>query len=450
VTRPLPPIGAPRGLPGLPVHTRILGNGLPLTVVERRDLPIVHLEIILRAGADLDQPAQAGRTSLMAEMLDEGTASRSALDIAEQLDHLGAWFSITPSWDATVLSLHVLSQRLEAALDIVADVVLNASFPADEFRRKQDERLAALQQDRDEAAELAAKALAAGVFGAAHPYGAPIDGTHDSVSRLTRDVVAALYAERAGPAHAHMLVVGDVSADAIAAAVAARFGAWSGGAPVAAALPAGPLAAGRRVLLVDKPDAAQAEVRVGHAAPARDTQDFFALKVLNTVLGGSFTSRLNTILRERMGVTYGASSSFRLRSQGGIFQAGAAILTEAAVRSAQVMVEEMQKLQNEHVPADELRRAQSYIALGLPRSFESAENIAAHVREQIVHGLAPDYWAHYVERVSAVSAQDVAAAATRHLHPDACTIVIVADRKAVTQSLEQTGLGEVLPTNVVT
>jgi zinc protease len=450
VSRPLPAIGAPRGLPALPVNTRLLGNGLPLTVVERRDLPIVHLEIILRAGADLDQPMQAGRSSMMAEMMDEGTPSRSALAIAEQLDHLGAWFSITPSWDTTVLSLHVLAQRLEAALDIVADVILNASFPADEFRRKQDERLAALQQDRDEAAQLAVKALAAGVFGTAHPYGAPLDGTHDSISRLTREDVAALYAGIAGPAQAHVLVVGDVSADAIAAAIDARFGAWRGGASVAAVLPAVPVAVARRVLLVDKPDAAQAEIRVGHAAPARDTKDFFALKVLNTVLGGSFTSRLNTILRERMGVTYGASSSFRLRSQGGIFQTGAAILTEAATRSAQVVVEEMQKLQSDPVPVDELRRAQSYIALGLPRSFETAENIAAHVREQIVYGLAPDYWTHYVERIFAVSAQDVTAAAARHLHPDACTIVIVADRNAVGESLEQSGLGDVLPTNVAT
>ncbi|MGQ0562785.1 MAG: M16 family metallopeptidase, partial [Gemmatimonadota bacterium] len=274
MSRPLPALGAARPLPPITLHAHALSNGLALSVVERRELPIVHLEIILHGGAELDPPITAGRLSMMAEMLDEGTPARGALDIAEQLDHLGAYFSVQPVWDATILSLQVVSSRLEPALDIVADVVLNAVFPAGEFRRKQKERLTALLQERDDPALLAGKALAADVFGAAHPFGAPIDGTHDSVARLTRDDVAALYATQGVARNAHVLVVGDVDRDAVARAIDARFGGWPAGQPAPVRMPALPRANGRKLLLVDKPGAAQAELRVGQTAPARTTDDY--------------------------------------------------------------------------------------------------------------------------------------------------------------------------------
>jgi zinc protease len=189
---------------------------------------------------------------------------------------------------------------------------------------------------------------------------------------------------------------------------------------------------------------------VGHAAPPRHTADYFALKVLNTVLGGSFTSRLNTILRERMGVTYGARSRFLLRRNGGLFNAGGAVFTAAAARSAEVVVEEMTRLMSERVPPAELQRAQSYIALGVPRSFETTEDIAAHLREQLLYDLGDDYWQSYVDRILAVTADDIVAVAARHLQPDACVIAVVADQDAVRSSLEQTGLGDVVPTRVIT
>ncbi|MGQ0813427.1 MAG: M16 family metallopeptidase [Gemmatimonadota bacterium] len=450
MSRPLPPIGPARVLPPIPVHAEVLANGLAVTVVERRDLPMVDLEVIVRGGGALDTAATAGHASMLAELLDEGTPSRAALEIAEQLEHLGAYFDVHAGWDSTTVSLQLLSVRLGPALDILADVVLNAAFPADEFRRKQRERLTALRQERAEPAILAAKALAAGVFGDAHPFGVPPAGTYQSIERLTNEQVAALYRSRFNAAHTQVLVVGDVDADAMSAAVAGHFGAWHADASNGAVTLAPPRTNGTRVLLVDKPGAAQAELRVGHHGPARNTDDFFALVVLNTLLGGSFTSRLNTILRERMGVTYGANSRFRLRRHGGVFTAGAAILTDAAPRGAQVVLEEMERLQAEPVGPEELRRAQSYIALGLPRSFETTEEIAAHIREQLVYGLEADYWQTYVDRVFDVTPDDIAHAAARHLHPDASTIVVVADKRDVQGGLERSGLGEVVLTKVAT
>jgi zinc protease len=422
---------------------------LQIVVVERRDLPMVDVEIVITSGAELDLPVHAGRTSMTAEMIDEGTPTRAALDIAEQLDYLGAQLDVQPGWDTTAVSLQVLSPRLDPALDILADILLNATFPEAEFRRKQMEHLTSLLQERDEPHLLAGKALAASLFGPAHPYGAPIGGTHEAIERLTCAEVVARYSAQFRPASTFLIVVGDVDTTAIVAAIDARLGSWSGTAPVVA-VPQATTGGSRRILVVDKPNAAQAELRVGHAAPPRDTADYFSLKVLNTVLGGSFTSRLNTILRERMGVTYGASSRFLLRRNGGLFTAGGAVDAPAAARSAQVIVEEMRRLMSERVPRAELQRAQSYLALGMPRSFETTEDIAAHLREQLLYGLPDDYWQTYVDRILAVTADDIMDAAARHLQPDGCVIAVVAEQQAVRNALEQTSLGDVVPTTVMT
>lgn len=446
--RPLPQIGAPRPLPDLPVRKHTLANGLRVQIVERRDLPVVDIDVVVIGGAELDAPAHAGRMSMTAEMLDEGTHTRSAIDIAGDLDYLGAHLNVQATWDAIVTSLHVLSGRLAPALDIFTDVVLNAVFSEDEFRRKRAERLSSLQQDNDEAGIVAAKALSASIFGHEHPYGAPLNGTITSITSLGRAEVVDVYKRQCAAGNALLTVVGDVQTDEIMRVLEAGLGQWRPSAPGVARPDARIGSSQRRLLLIDKPGAAQAEVRVGHPAPARNTEDYFPITVMNAMLGGSFTSRLNTILRERMGVTYGASSRFRMRLHGGVFTAGAAVFTEAAARSAQVFVNEMERMIAEPVTAAELTRAQSYIALGLPRGFESTGDIAAHLREQVVYGLPDDYWATYVDRIFAVTPADVARAAAQHLQPAHASIVVVADREQVQNALEAAGLGDVVVTGV--
>lgn len=448
MTRPLPSFSAAARMPQLPLQIERLANGLRVFVVERRGLPIVDLHLVFPHGAEIDAPASAGRVSMMAEMLDEGTSSRGALDIAEAFDYLGAHFDVQAGYDALSLSLHVLSSRLPEALDLLSDVVLNATFPVSEFRRKQEERLDGLQQDLDEAAIVATKTLARGIFGAAHAYGAPLGGTVRSIEALQVDQLRALYERTFRTREGFVVLVGDVAAAEVAAQLESTLGTigppQDEPLPLTGIVPAQP----RRVLLVPKPGAAQAELRVGHAGPARNTDDYFALVVLNTILGGSFTSRLNTILRERMGVTYGASSRFRLRRHGGLFSAGSAVFTEAAVRSARVVVDEMERMAAERVPADELQRAQNYLALGLPRQFETTEDIAAHLREQVLHGLPAEFWQTYVERIFAVTADAIRAAAARHLQPGGCTITIVADPAPVQPALAKEQLGEVVIADV--
>lgn len=447
MSRPLPEVGAPGRLPALAIDEFRLTCGVPVYVVPRHGVPIVDVDVVFMVGAVMDDREHGGRVSMTCEMLDEGTRTRNALQIAEEMDYLGGYLDIQPAFDSITISTHIQSSRLARALELLADVTLQPGFETHEFERKRGEHERALRQELDEADIVAAKALATGVFGPSHPYGVPISGTCASLARLTRDETRQFWEDHLHAGNAFVVVTGDVD-ERIIDTLEASLGALRERPATSMDRLMMPEQPTRRILLVDKPGAAQAELRVGHTAPPRSIDDYFALMVMNSILGGAFTSRLNTILRERMGVTYGASSRFRLRKGGGIFSAGAAVFTEAAARSAEVVVEEMSRMIDERVGAEELRRAQSYIALGLPRSFETTQDIAAHVREQVVYELGNDYWSSYVDRIFAVTAEEVADAAARHLHPDRCTIAIAADASQVRDALEKTNLGPVVMTNV--
>lgn len=448
ILRSPPAVGDPPRLGKLDIRTHQFANGLRLACVEQRNLPIVDIEIVVRAGAALDAPTQAGRAVMVAELLDEGTHTRDVLAIAEAIDFLGAHLGISAGWDSTIVALHVLSDRLDAALDVMVDVVLDPAFPVAEFERKKRERLTALLQEQDEARVAANKTLARGVFGPAHPYGMPAAGTCASIEALTLADVQSFYDAYFKPANAFIVVVGDVNFADLVRDFEKRFAGWQGVASPPVALPPARPGSATRILLVDKPRAAQAEIRVGHTAPHRATPDYFPLVVMNTMLGGSFTSRLNLRLREQMGVTYGASSKLGWRRQGGIFWAASAVDSEAAAESIAVMLQEMRRLRDEPVDASEMERAARYIAYGLPRSFESTEDIAAHVREQVLHGFPLDYWPRYVEQILAVSPPQVHEVAARHLQPEQAVGVVVADRRAVEDQLRQLRLGEVIITDV--
>ena len=446
--RTLPVTHEPPRLGQLQIQTQKLSNGLLVACVEQRHLPIVDIELVVRAGAALDGPRNAGRAVMVAEMLDEGTLTRDVMQIAEEVDYLGAHLSTSAGWDTTLLGLHVLTSRLHEAMDIMADVLLAPSFPADEFERKKRERLTSIQQDRDEARVLANKAMARGIFGPDHPYGYPTGGTYASIEALTLADVRAFYEAHYKPDNAYVVIVGDIAfADAVSL-IEDKLGSWQGHSATRPPHVETPAQDATRILLVDKPRAAQAEIRVGHIGPARATADYFPLVVMNTMLGGSFTSRLNLKLREEMGVTYGASSKFGWRTRGGLFWAASAVDSEAAAASVAVMIDEMRRMREEPVDIVEMERAAQYIAYGLPRAFETTEDIAAHIREQLLHGFPPEYWPRYVDRVLAVTPAEVRDVAARHLHPDRAVAVVVADRTAVEADLRATGLGDVIITDV--
>jgi zinc protease len=441
-TRP-PLLGDPPELHSPPVQRYTLSNGLRVLIVEQRGLPIVDVHLIVRGGAAIDDPPRAGLTSLAVDMLDEGAGMRSALEIAEAIEDLGASLSASASWDDVGFGIHVHTSRLQPALDILADIIIRPAIPQADFDRRKQQRLASILQDREEPRVLASQAFNAVVFGADHPYGAPLHGTRSTIEKLQREDAVAYHQKYVRPGNAFMVAVGDVRALELVTMLETAFGQWPNAPVEARRLQAPPPPPPTAIHVVDRPGSGQSELRVGTLGVRRTTPDYFPLLVLNTVLGGSFTSRLNLNLRQDKGYTYGAGSSFGFRLAEGPFVASSAVDTAVTDDAVRQILLEIGRLREELVPAAELTRAQSYIALGLPRSFETTADVASHIAEIELYGLGDSYFDAYVPQVRAVTAEDVRRVARQYLDPAAMSIVIAGDHAAIEAPLAALGAGPV-------
>lgn len=442
----LPRLGEP-----LPVRTPHIEHvrlscGLDLYTVQRRDLPIVDVQVVTRAGAAHDTPPCAGRAYLTADMLDEGTARRSATDIATAIEALGATIQTRATWDYAAATLHTLGTHLEAALDLLADIVLRPAFNDTEFARKQRERMHAIAQEQDDPHNRASAAFARLVYGADHPYGAPIGGLLHSVAALDPATLRSFYHDRYTPHTSFAVICGDVDIDAAASLMERAFAPWSAWSATpreADPLPPDPPARPRAIHLLDVPGAPQSELRLGHAGPGRGTDDYVPLSVGNTILGGAFTSRLNILLRERKGYTYGAGSSFAFRAGGGPFLVSTAVATAVTAAAVHDLVSELERLVRDGVSAAEVERARNYLVLGLPRMFETTGDVADRVRELALYDLPADYYERYVSAVRRVTPADVQSAVARWLRPAELVVVVAGDSAVVRGELEGLGMGVV-------
>jgi zinc protease len=424
---------------------RTLPNGLTVIYVAKPGLPIVHATLVSRGGLADDPAALPGLASFAAEMLDEGAGGRSALDLAEAVEALGATLTTGAGWDAAQVGLGVLRRNLPQALALMADVVFRPDFPERDIQRIRDERLTELSRARDEARVVAGNAFASLVYGSEHPYGRL--ATTESVRRIDRRALVDFHGRFFRPGDATLILAGDVDAS-LHSLVEQTFGAWSGGTASAAAAVARPGEQPSRIFLIDRPGAAQSEIRIGHPAVSRDNPDFYPLTVLNTLLGGSFTSRLNQNLRETHGYTYGAGSSFAMRRGPGPFTASSAVVTAKTDSAVIQFFHELNRIRDEAVPADELERAKNFVALGLPQGFETSAQVAARIAELAIHGLPLDYYNSYVERVIAVTAADVQRVARQYVRPDRSAIVVVGDRQSIEAGLRALPVGAVEIRNV--
>ena len=443
--RTRPPALGPAPVLRLPTpRTATLPNGLRIVVIEMHEVPVVDLSLIVDAGAVADPDDLPGLATFTANMLDEGAGTRSALEISEEVDFLGARLGTGAAYDVATVSLHVAKRQLGPALDLMADVVLRPTFADSEITRQRDLRRTAILQQRDQPVAMAGLAFPAIVFGGMHPYGRPIGGTEPSTAALSRDRVAQFYRTHYRPGNATLLIVGDISLAEAQLLVAPLFGSWERAeAPAAAAAPAPAAPVARTIYLVDKPGAAQSVIRIGHVGVPRDNPDYYVLEVFNTILGGSFTSRLNQNLRETHGYTYGASSSFAMRRLAGPFTAGASVQSAKTDSALIEFMRELRRIRDEAVPQAELDKAKAYLALGFPGSFETTGGTAAQFRDLLMYGLPLSYYATYVRRINAVTAADVQRVARRYLDPDRLAIVVVGDRSQIEAGLRALNEGPI-------
>ncbi len=412
---------------------RTLPNGLRVLYVSRSDLPVVHATLVTRGGAS-DAPADAIElAAFTADLLDEGAGGRGALELASDIELLGASLRVRSGWDGVFVNLSVLRPRLAEALAVMSDVVARPDFPTEEVERKREQRLTDLSRAKDEARTIASNAFLVLVYGPDHPYGRL--ATMEATAAITRDQMVMYHSTFYRPNVSTLVLVGDVSADRDHATVERAFGSWESGDVPAARIPDLPVSGPTTIYLIDKPGAAQSEIRIGHSGVARTDADYFNITVMNTILGGSFTSRLNSNLREEHGYTYGAGSGYSMRRGAGPFQAGAAVVSDKTDSAVVEFFRELERMRTETVPEDELERARNYVALGFPRRFETTGGTAGQIADLTVYGLDTGWLDEYVPATLAVTTEQVMGTAVRHVRPASAVVVVVGDRATVERAL---------------
>jgi len=437
-----PRMGPPPAFTPPAVVKRTLGNGLPVWIVERHKVPVVDVSLVVKAGSAADPSGKSGLASLTADLLDEGAGSRSALQLADAIDYLGASLATSSSFDASSVDLHVPVARLAQALPLMADVALRPAFPPKELQRVRDELLASFVEAADDPEQLVQFAFPRLLYGPGHRYGTTAIGTPASVKRLTAADLRQFHAAHYVPARSVLIVAGDVTPDRALPLLESAFGGWKGGAGVDSAVPPAAPPAARQVFLVDKPGAAQSQIRIGSIGVARSTADYFPIRVMNTILGGAFTSRLNTNLREEHGYAYGARSTFDMRVSAGPFYAEAGVQTDKTAEALTEFFKELDGIRTP-VPAGELEKAKNYLALQLPRTFETTGSLTGALTPVFVYTLPDDYFSTYTARIRAVTQADVQRVAQRYIRPDTLAVVIVGDLKAIEAGVRALNLGPV-------
>lgn len=437
-----PELSPPKPVTLPPAMERTLANGLKLVVVERRQLPIVDFVLVVPGGAAENPESRAGMADLMAKMLTAGTKTRTSLQIDDEAAFLGVDLSANSSWDATRVSLTTPTDKLDSALTLMADVVLNPSFPRDEFTRIKQERRTALLQLKDHGSAIADRAFQNLVFGDEHPYGRPASGDEESVWQMPLGDIQKFYKTYFAPNTSTLIAVGDITLDQLEAKANKLFGAWERRTVTYAKIPQAKPIAATTIYVVNKPDAAQSSFRIGTVGVARSTPDYFPLEVMNTILGASFTSRLNMNLRETKGYTYGAGSRFDMRRDAGPFTARSEIV---AAMTDSALIEFMKELRGirDTVPVPELTKAKNFLELQLPGNFETTRDIANQLSTLVLYGLPLDYYNSYSAKISAVTQADVADVANRYIDPAKLTILIVGDLKSIEPKLEALNMGPV-------
>ena len=407
-----------------------LKNGLEVFLVEFHDLPLIDFNLMIKTGGAANPPDRAGLADLTANMLDEGTKSRSALEIADQVASLGATLSTGATWDASNVSLSTLSRNLDPALAIFADVVQNPAFDPKDFGRVRDNLLTAIARRKDSPPIVASLALTRVLFGAKHPYGWPASGADAAIKKLTPADLRAFYQANYRPNNAALIVAGDTTEAALRSKLEAAFKPWRPRHVAAHKLPPVAASTGTKIYLIDKADAPQSSIRIGLVGIERQSPDYFPVTVMNLIFGGGFY-RLDLNLREGKGWTYGARSSFDSRRTPGPFSAGGEFVAPHSADSVAEILKELNNIRDSDVTDAELSRAKDQIIKSFPARFATRGNLAAQLAELAVFGFPDSYVSEYTHKIAAVTKDDVRRVARKYLDPNHLAIVVVGDRKSI-------------------
>ncbi len=441
--RSSPPDPGPTPNVSFPAFTRTrLDNGMEIIIVERPDVPLVEISMLLDAGYAADQFTRQGTTALAMAMLDEGTKKLSALEISDSLSSLGANLSAGASLDDAMIQISALTENLNASLNIYADLILNPAFPAAELERLRRNALARIEQEKTRPVSMALRIMPRLLYGAEHAYGQPLtgSGTAESVNAITRDDLKAFHQTWFKPNNAKLIVVGDVDPDKFTARIEKLFGKWKAGDIPRKNLDIETTDQQRTIYLVDRPGASQSVIFAGQLVPPRANPDEIALQSMNNILGGLSSARINMNLREDKGWSYGAYSMIVGARGERPLLIYAPVQTDKTKESIAEMAAEIDAIMTDRPPTEpELDIVKRSKTLSLPGRWETNADVAGALEEIISFGLPDDYWSTYAGDINRLDVADVAAAAKKYLRPDNIAWVVVGDREKIEPALAELG-----------
>lgn len=433
-----PQPGAPRPYHFPHITRATLDNGLRVLVAENHNAPLVSMRALVRSGADHDEAARAGLASITADLLDEGAGSRDGIQLAEDAGLLGGSLGTGADWDASYISMDVLSRNTEAAIELFADVAARATLPEDGLERVRAERLTEILQQRDEPAAIAGKRFANLLYGGG-AYGNSVVGNPESVANLTREDVQQFYDAHYAPNNTSVVITGDISAETAVQFVGRTLGNWQRRDAVQRPVITPNTFDSSRIYVIDRPQAVQSEIRIGHLGVPRSCEDYFSISVMNALLGGVFNSRINLNLRERHGYTYGARSTFAYRRQSGPFVISAPVRNEVTRESVEEVLSELRQIRTGEIATQELDDVKNYMMGVFPATVQTASDVAGRLLDMELYGLPENYFDKYREEIGAVTKDDVQRVAQKYIDPERVLIVVVGNAAQIREPLGTLG-----------
>ncbi|MGH7466829.1 MAG: M16 family metallopeptidase [Longimicrobiales bacterium] len=433
-----PPAAAVRPFRFPDVGRLHLDNGLSLFRAPHGHVPIATARIVLDAGVTREPPELAGVAHLVAHTIDTGTRIKDARQLSWELESMGAQLEVATGFDATSVSVTVPAERLPAALTLLAEIVVDACFPEDEVERARNEQLGEIAQRRSDPRSLASDEAMRFIYGPDATYGRTPLGSADAVERLTVGDVRAFYHDRYSPRSAALLLVGQLQDT-----VAQRFTDWHLEPAPARGVTLPAADAVQAVHIVHRPGSVQSEIRIGHAGPTRADPDYFPLQVMNSILGGAFTSRLNMNLREKHGFTYGVRSSFSFRRGHGPFMIATAVASDVTARAIGEILAEIEALRVTGPTDEEIVNTRDYLTGLMPLELQTTHQLAGKLSELFIHTLPDDYFRTYRDRIAAVSREDALRAAQQHIRPAGLTFLVVGDADQIEAPLRDLSIAPI-------
>lgn len=442
----LPPLGEVPDAKFPTLQRAQLDNGLKIVLAERHTIPVVLCNMVLDAGYASDQFATAGTAKLAMNMLDEGTKGRSALEISDEMRKLGANIGSGSDLDTSTVSLSALKDNLQPSLELFADIILNPSFPPEDFERLKRQQLDSIQREKVQPMSMALRVFPRVLYGEGHAYATPFtgSGTQESVNKIKREDMQKFYDTWFKPSNATLIVTGDTTMDEVKGRIEKLFGAWKSGQVPKKNIAKIEQVSRHTIFLIDRPDSLQSTIIAGNLTVPKDNPDEIALESFNTILGGQFTSRLNMNLREDKHWSYGARSTIAGARGQRPFLAYASVQTDKTKESISEMAKEIGGMLKDNPPTpDELTKVKKSQVLELAGSWETTGAVEASIHQIVRYGLPDDYYQTYSERVKALEMPQIAKASGILIHPEDLVWVVVGDRSKIESGIKDLGFGEI-------